>query len=72
MGTSLIQALAKQLDARVDTLSDSKGTAVSITHATFPAKNDPSRLNGGHSLAAATNGIGDEAAAARQAIEERS
>jgi chemotaxis protein methyltransferase CheR len=38
LGTSLIQALAKQLDARVDTASDSGGTAVSITHATFKAK----------------------------------
>jgi len=38
LGTSLIQALAKQLDARVGTVSNSKGTAVSITHATFKAK----------------------------------
>ncbi|HEY6831087.1 MAG TPA: histidine kinase dimerization/phosphoacceptor domain -containing protein [Pseudolabrys sp.] len=38
LGTSLIQALAKQLDSRVDTTSDSKGTAVSMTHATFKAK----------------------------------
>jgi chemotaxis protein methyltransferase CheR len=38
LGTSLIQALAKQLDARVDIASDSHGTAVSMTHATFKAK----------------------------------
>jgi chemotaxis protein methyltransferase CheR len=38
LGTSLIQALAKQLDSRVDITSDSKGTAVSMTHATFKAK----------------------------------
>jgi two-component sensor histidine kinase len=38
LGTSLIQALAKQLDARVETASDSSGTAVSMTHATFKAK----------------------------------
>ena len=38
LGTSLVQALAKQLDARVDTESDSRGTVVSITHATFKAK----------------------------------
>jgi chemotaxis protein methyltransferase CheR len=38
LGTSLVQSLAKQLDARVDTESDSHGTAVSITHATFKAK----------------------------------
>jgi chemotaxis protein methyltransferase CheR len=35
LGTSLIQALAKQLDARVDIASDGHGTAVSMTHATF-------------------------------------
>ncbi len=33
LGTSLIQALAKQLDARVDNVSGAGGTAVSITHA---------------------------------------
>jgi len=38
LGTSLIQALAKQLDAWVDTTSDAGGTSVSITHATFIAK----------------------------------
>ena len=38
LGTSLVQALAKQLDARVDIESDARGTAVSITHATFKAK----------------------------------
>ena len=35
LGTSLIQALARQLDAVVDTTSDGYGTAVSMTHATF-------------------------------------
>lgn len=40
LGTSLIQALAKQLDARVDTVSGTGGTAVSITHATFKAKEE--------------------------------
>ncbi len=35
LGTSLIQALAKQLDARLDIASDHHGTAVSMTHATF-------------------------------------
>jgi len=38
LGTSLIQALAKQLDAVVDIASDGHGTAVSLTHATFKAK----------------------------------
>ncbi len=38
LGTSLVQSLAKQLDATVDIKSDSHGRAVSITHATFKAK----------------------------------
>lgn len=38
LGTSLVQALAKQLDARVDTETGAHGTDVSITHATFKAK----------------------------------
>ena len=38
LGTSLVQALAKQLDSQVETKSSSHGTAVSVTHATFKAK----------------------------------
>ena len=38
LGTSLVQALAKQLDAQLDIASDSHGTTVSITHATFKSK----------------------------------
>ena len=38
LGTGIIKALAQQLDAQVVTLADSKGTTVSITHATFSAK----------------------------------
>ena len=38
LGTSLIQSLAKQLDAQVAIASDAHGTAVSITHATFKSK----------------------------------
>jgi PAS domain S-box-containing protein len=38
LGTSLIRALSKQLDARVDIESGSHGTAVAITHATFKGK----------------------------------
>jgi two-component sensor histidine kinase len=38
LGTSLIKALTRQLDAVVDIVSNSHGTAVSITHATFKAK----------------------------------
>jgi two-component sensor histidine kinase len=37
LDTSLIQALAEQLDAVVDIASDGHGTAVSLTHATFKA-----------------------------------
>jgi len=38
LGTSLIKALTRQLDALVDTASDSNGTTVSVTHATFKSK----------------------------------
>ena len=38
LGTSLINALTRQLDAVANTDSDSHGTAVSITHATFKSK----------------------------------
>ena len=38
LGTSLIKALTRQLDAVVDIASDSSGTAVSVTHATFKSK----------------------------------
>jgi chemotaxis protein methyltransferase CheR len=34
LGTSIVQALAKELGARVDVVSDQNGTKVSITHAT--------------------------------------
>jgi len=35
LGTSIITALAQQLEARVDVLSGTQGTVVSVTHATF-------------------------------------
>ncbi|MGA9335068.1 MAG: histidine kinase dimerization/phosphoacceptor domain -containing protein [Rudaea sp.] len=38
LGTSLVKALTRQLEAVVDIASDSRGTAVSITHATFKSK----------------------------------
>lgn len=37
LGTGIVKALAKQLDAQVVTLSGPAGTTVSITHATFAA-----------------------------------
>ena len=38
LGTSLVKALTRQLDAVVDIVSDDCGTAVSVTHATFKSK----------------------------------
>ena len=38
LGTSLVKALTRQLEAVVDIATDSRGTAVSITHATFKSK----------------------------------
>ncbi|MGC1695287.1 MAG: sensor histidine kinase, partial [Pseudolabrys sp.] len=38
LGTSLVQALTKQLNAQLNIASDSHGTAVAITHATFKSK----------------------------------
>jgi signal transduction histidine kinase len=35
LGTSIVNALAQQLDAKVEVLSDANGTAVSVSHATF-------------------------------------
>jgi len=35
LGTIIVEALAKQLDARVDVVRNLKGTTVSITHGTF-------------------------------------
>jgi two-component sensor histidine kinase len=35
LGTGIIKALAKELNAKVETLAGSEGTIVSITHATF-------------------------------------
>jgi two-component sensor histidine kinase len=39
LGTGIVKALAKQLDAQVETVSGGQGTTVSITHATFTSKN---------------------------------
>ena len=43
LGTSLVKALTRQLDAVVDIVSGAGGTAVSITHATF--KSQPSKAD---------------------------
>jgi two-component sensor histidine kinase len=37
LGTGIVKALAKQLDAQLVTLSGSRGTTVTVTHATFTA-----------------------------------
>ena len=47
LGTGIIKALAKQLDAQVVTLTGPLGTTVSVTHATFGTS------AGAHSLSAA-------------------
>ncbi|MCX7356408.1 MAG: ATP-binding protein [Alphaproteobacteria bacterium] len=38
LGTSIVKALAQQLDAQVETKAGTDGTTVSITHATFATK----------------------------------
>ncbi len=38
LGTSLVKALAKQLDAKVETASSAEGMSVSVTHATFVSR----------------------------------
>lgn len=38
LGTGIVNALAKQLNAQVETISGPQGTRVSLTHATFTAK----------------------------------
>lgn len=38
LGTSLVKALTRQLEAVVDVVSGPRGTAVSVTHATFKSK----------------------------------
>jgi chemotaxis protein methyltransferase CheR len=38
LGTGIVKALSQQLKAQVETLAGPKGTAVSITHATFSAR----------------------------------
>jgi len=40
LGTNIINALAQQLDAKVDVVSGRQGTSVSVTHATFVKKPD--------------------------------
>jgi len=38
LGTSIVKALAQQLDAQVETLAGPDGTTVAVTRATFAAK----------------------------------
>jgi chemotaxis protein methyltransferase CheR len=40
LGTSLVKALAQQLDAKVETISGPAGMSVSVTHATFVSRTD--------------------------------
>jgi len=48
LGTSIVNALAQQLDAKVEVLSGATGTAVSVTHATFAKK--PEEISNSESL----------------------
>jgi two-component sensor histidine kinase len=52
LGTTIVKALAQQLDAQVEIASGSLGTTVSITHPTFEAK--PARSQNGHNKNAQT------------------
>jgi len=38
LGTSIVKALADQLEARVEVASSSRGTTVSLTYATFTSR----------------------------------
>jgi chemotaxis protein methyltransferase CheR len=38
LGTTLVKALAQQLEARVETVTSARGTTVSVTHATFVSR----------------------------------
>ncbi len=38
LGTTLVKALAQQLDGEIEMISSSKGTTVSVSHATFQSK----------------------------------
>ena len=38
LGTNIIEALAKQLDARVEGIMNAAGSTVSITHTYFPSQ----------------------------------
>jgi chemotaxis protein methyltransferase CheR len=38
LGTSLVKALAQQLDAQVNTVNSPNGMNISITHATFVSR----------------------------------
>jgi chemotaxis protein methyltransferase CheR len=47
LGTSIINALAQQLEARVEVLSGPQGTTVSVSHATFAKMPKPVSAAGG-------------------------
>jgi two-component sensor histidine kinase len=44
LGTGIVNALARQFDAQVETLSSLQGTTVSVTHATFSGKANPKHV----------------------------
>jgi chemotaxis protein methyltransferase CheR len=46
LGTGIVKALAKQLDAQVITLGERKGTVVTVTHATFSPDGNSTHASG--------------------------
>ena len=38
LGTAIVEALVKQLEAKVEVISDTDGTSVSVTRATFTSR----------------------------------
>ncbi|MFD2058462.1 hypothetical protein ACFSQT_36885 [Mesorhizobium calcicola] len=38
LGTAIVEALVKQLEAKVDVISDADGTSVSVIRATFTSR----------------------------------
>jgi two-component sensor histidine kinase len=49
LGTGIVNALAQELNAKVETLAGTEGTTVSVTHATFSRTGKPRGINSGAS-----------------------
>jgi two-component sensor histidine kinase len=58
LGTSIVNALAQQLDAKVEVLSRANGTVVSVSHTTFSGAVNPVRPGwAGQPVAVGENGL---------------